>query len=605
MRMDSRLFRIRQSRCASRAASLAIVLLALACVSGPADAAKRAAPARDERVPQYFPPIAAPPLDPPLRLTGTFGEYRGGHFHAGLDFSTGEEVGKPVYASLAGYLTRVRTSGVGYGRSIYLQADDGRLLVYGHLSAFDEPLASYVAGVHDSNGVYEQDLWLDSKRFRVTPGQRIGWSGRSGTGPPHLHFEIRRGDVAYNPLLAGVKVEDKVAPRIGRVVLEPLDNRSVTRIEGSSGYRFALSGKARLVVEALDQRANGRWTMAPWRTSIEFGSTRVECRFDSVSWAEGMSEVDYVYDRGRAVPDGQYAIDLYAGAGFRPRVDVTGVPDSLAAGLFDSDSMRMDGPVHITVRDAAGNVVHAEGRVRPNRSLSTGRAAVWPGFPAAANAPIDFDVIPETPMAGQIGGFEFTFQGGASFEKVHLRCDTLRADTAHTTLERVSSLYALWPALTPLRSNFRASILLPGNRPRGHVALYRDSGDGWEWVGAEFDSLTRKVAGTTRKLGRFALFDDLDAPAIALVTPARVAPPSPYPAWTLEATLEEGGSGVDARASTLMVDGHRVPSEWDAEKSTLRWTPLHMPAPGNHPVEVVATDRAGNLARRSGAFVID
>ena len=203
MRMDSKQFSIRHSARASLLVSLAITLLALTCVSGRAGAAKRGAPAHDEAAPQYFPPISAPPLDPPLRLTGTFGEYRGGHFHAGLDFSTGEEVGKPVYASLAGYVTRVRTSGVGYGRSLYIQADDGRLLVYGHLSAFDEPLASYVAGVQDSNGVYEQDLWLDAKRYHVTPGQRIGWSGRSGTGPPHLHFEIRRGDVAYNPLLAG------------------------------------------------------------------------------------------------------------------------------------------------------------------------------------------------------------------------------------------------------------------------------------------------------------------------------------------------------------------------------------------------------------------
>src|SRR5262249_32491617 len=64
----------------------------------------------------------APPLDPPLRITATFGEYRGGHFHMGIDLSTDETVGKPVYAPMSGDIVRVRSSAVGSGRPIYLKA---------------------------------------------------------------------------------------------------------------------------------------------------------------------------------------------------------------------------------------------------------------------------------------------------------------------------------------------------------------------------------------------------------------------------------------------------------------------------------------------------
>ncbi|TMQ50182.1 MAG: hypothetical protein E6K72_11670 [Candidatus Eisenbacteria bacterium] len=75
--------------------------------------------------------------------------------------------------------------------------------------------------------------------------------------------------------------------------------------------------------------------------------------------------------------------------------------------------------------------------------------------------------------------------------------------------------------------------------------------------------------------------------------------------WQLEAVLTDAGSGVDPRASAFEVDGARVPSEWDAEENTLRWRPRVPPAPGTHRFTVVAADRAGNVARSSGTFVLD
>jgi murein DD-endopeptidase MepM/ murein hydrolase activator NlpD len=166
------------------------------------------------------------PLATPMALTGSFGEARSSHFHAGLDLSTAERVGAPVQAPVGGHIVRVRASGVGYGRSLYLLADDGRLLVFAHLDAFDQPIAGYVAAIQDSTGDYEQDLWPDSSAFPVRAGQRLGWSGRSGTGPPHLHFEVRRGDTALNPLHAGAEVRDTQDPVFRAVTLEPLDGNS-------------------------------------------------------------------------------------------------------------------------------------------------------------------------------------------------------------------------------------------------------------------------------------------------------------------------------------------------------------------------------------------
>ena len=222
-----------------------------------------------------FPPLTRAPLDGPLVLTGSFGEHRNSHVHAGLDFSTGGVVGKPVYAPLDGVIDRVRSSGAGYGRSIYLHAADGRLVVLAHLDAYDEPLASFVAAAQDSSGQYEQDLWPAAGRFRVKAGQRLGWSGRSGTGSPHLHFEVRRGDMALNPLRAGVAVRDTQPPEVAALTLEPIDAGStieggtmpVTLRFGAQRDTLELSGRARAVVQATDL-GERRSSMAPWDAGV-------------------------------------------------------------------------------------------------------------------------------------------------------------------------------------------------------------------------------------------------------------------------------------------------------------------------------------------------
>src|SRR5262245_23932263 len=177
-------------------------------------------------VPPFAPPFAHLPLMPPLSLNGGFGEYRSNHFHGGLDLGTGGDVGRPVLAPLTGWIERVRASGSGYGRSLYLHGEDGRLLVFGHLDAYAEPLASYVAAAQESTGQYEQDLWPEAGRFKVPAGPRIAWTGESGAGGPHLHIEIRRGDMAYDPLRAGLALADTSAPTLASVTFEPLDETS-------------------------------------------------------------------------------------------------------------------------------------------------------------------------------------------------------------------------------------------------------------------------------------------------------------------------------------------------------------------------------------------
>jgi hypothetical protein len=634
-----------------------------------------------------LPGLDHPPLDGPLVLTGTFGEYRNSHLHAGLDFSTGGVVGKPVYASLGGHVERVRASGAGYGRSIYVRAGDGRLLVYAHLDAFAAPIAAYVAAAQDSGGIYEQDLWPEAGRFRVRAGEVIGWSGRSGTGSPHLHFEVRRGDMAYNPLRAGIGHADPERPALRAVTLEPLDESSwvergaaprTLRLAGTPDTVLA-EGRLRAIVDAVDP-GERRSSMAPYAAGAGWGEHWVEVRFDSASWATDMAELDYVYDRGRAAAFSRTALQLWAPAGMRPRSIRAGVPDSLAAGEFVVRPGDPPRPLVLWARDLAGRVERRTVWLRgpsaresgPDRGGSGGRAVAgrerfafaplpgarlrvsWSGAPPGARdarilgraatvregiwtavlPPAELaggrpviavataadgaavadtlrghrtDLLPALAVAGG-GGFQAGIADGAPFEASAWVWDDAGSEGRDAgELISIGSRFELLPANLPLRDAARLTARAPGGAMPATAALYRDGGDeGWEFLARVGGAGAGSVSATSRRLGGFALFADQRAPAITpLASRRRAGTLAPYATWSLAARLDDSGSGVDGRASHFVVDGRRAPSEWDAVRGVLRWRPLAPPAAGEHRYEVIAVDRAGNTARRSGTFVLD
>ncbi|MBI1798657.1 MAG: M23 family metallopeptidase [Candidatus Eisenbacteria bacterium] len=633
-------------------------------------------------------------MNRPLVLTGSFGEYRPGRFHAGLDYSTGEKVGEPVYAPLGGWIERVRSSGAGYGRSLYLRAPDGRLIVLGHLDAFDEPLASFVAAAQESSGQYEQDLWPPASRMNIRAGQRLGWSGQSGIGVPHLHLEVRRSDMAIHPGLAGAAIEDHVPPRIESVTLEPLDENSfvmrgrgpLTIVLGAKPETVLVEGRLRASVEAHDP-GERRADLEPYEISLTWGSSWVACRMDSLSWATDMAEGDYVYDQGRAAAPGRHAVMLWTPAYFRARVMHAGVPDSLEAGTIEVSAGDPARALVLKARDLAGNACertvwlrgpHAResgagttaierggdatpeargfdfaslphGRLRVSYrgapegmqrvkigvsggdtrlSVATLRAQEWSvvlPVPAGQSSAA-FQLIGSQGTAGRafdeagpafeihrIGrGSGTTLTLGRAFscvlpdsalfeESVVLIAKSVRSASASAELKPVSPVYDVGPASLPLQAPVRVRIASPDDPATG---LYRNDPDGWDFVG-RFAPADSMIFADSRCLGRFALFRDVLAPRLSPRRPPSHAARGAHSRWALECSVDERGSGVNARASYVVVDGIRRPTEWDAEQRVLRWRPLAPPARGEHRYTLVASDRAGNVRRSSGRFVLD
>jgi murein DD-endopeptidase MepM/ murein hydrolase activator NlpD len=113
-------------------------------------------------------------------VAGTINDYfgaarGGGAYHHGIDL--GAASGTPIAAVASGQVV-LASAGYGYGNYVVIRHDDGSETLYAHLSQI------YVV----------QGEW-------VVQGATIGTVGSTGwTTGPHLHFEVRVGGAAVDPL---------------------------------------------------------------------------------------------------------------------------------------------------------------------------------------------------------------------------------------------------------------------------------------------------------------------------------------------------------------------------------------------------------------------
>lgn len=130
----------------------------------------------------------AAPIDPSYdpKVTGTFGELRPGHTHAGVDLAV--PTGTPIDAARGGQVIYAGAA-AGYGQLVTIDHGGGVTTRYGHLSKI-----------------------LVSVGQKLNVGQELGLAGATGdaTGP-HLHFEYRQNGVPLNPW-------PLIAPDYGTVV---------------------------------------------------------------------------------------------------------------------------------------------------------------------------------------------------------------------------------------------------------------------------------------------------------------------------------------------------------------------------------------------------
>lgn len=171
------------------------------------------------------------PLDIPMQLSGNFGELRPNHFHAGFDLKTQQKEGLKVYAVADGYVSRIKISTFGNGKTIYINHPNGFTSVYGHLKFANGAIENYIKKTHYKEQSFEIEMFFKPGEMVVKKGELIAFSGNTGASEgPHLHFEFRdsKTEFVINPMLFGYNkfLKDTKKPVVSAVYVYPLDSKT-------------------------------------------------------------------------------------------------------------------------------------------------------------------------------------------------------------------------------------------------------------------------------------------------------------------------------------------------------------------------------------------
>lgn len=161
-------------------------------------------------------------------LSSTFAETRSAHLHSGLDIRTWGREGYEVYATRDGEIYRIGIGPDSYGKVIYLRHKDQSFSVYAHLQKFNSELQAFADSIRMQDYSFELDHHLNDQKFSYKKGDVLGYTGSTGVGPPHLHFELRTPDFKpFNPLLTNLSVSDDIPPIINSLAIENLHSESL------------------------------------------------------------------------------------------------------------------------------------------------------------------------------------------------------------------------------------------------------------------------------------------------------------------------------------------------------------------------------------------
>ncbi len=195
------------------------------------------------------------PVDAEKIVTGSFGEFRYFHFHMGQDFATDSKNGLPIFALTDSKVVKIQNYRYSIGNAIVLEHKDGFFSRYGHLTDFHEKVW---ASIKDKNILEKRKKRLDfeysltkEEQVYFGKGEIIAYSGETGIGPSHLHLEIFKDNIYYNPSDFGLNLNKTGDIKIYSVDLVPEDNRSY------------VNGKNQTYTLRFQKDNENKWTAIP------------------------------------------------------------------------------------------------------------------------------------------------------------------------------------------------------------------------------------------------------------------------------------------------------------------------------------------------------
>ncbi len=585
-------------------------------------------------------PLAAAELLLPCNyriITSGFGDSRVTHFHAGVDISTAGRDSAALVAIDDGFVSRLKVRHGGYGRALYLDTDAGLRAVYAHLSGYNARIDSLILLEQLRWCDYEVELHLAPGELPVQRGDTLGWSGQSGCGPSHLHFELRTADdIALNPQCFYPQLTAAVPPVAAALLITPC--RATSRLNGfplplvlEAGDRFSCSGPVGIYFQAWQYSLNDHFpdgdpSLPAAETTLLFDRTRLGFSNDSLNFETNGWE----WVHPSALGDGWRLL----GAGNLLQRETLPPPCHT---LSDSARLNLVVASPLGLTDSLTCLVSQSYRAAlpwPDDSLlfHNGWIVVGPAaLPVRATLtafevvelPAGFrQLIPREPGVIQTGlaGAETLLHLPAGWEGGLDDCGPWRLES--TSPRRRSTLFrftesgdesaesgdksaessdesaksgeelTLDPAAVVLASPLR--LILTG--PEQRDWLYREQNGRWQPLDCERDTVAGNLSCLIQRSGRFAGLSDPLPPGLVFRHPSR-RDTLVKRAQMVRIQVTDDLSGIGT--FSCWVDSCEVYPEYDADRDRLFFRHDARINPGSHQLRVVAADRAGNRRERT------
>lgn len=543
------------------------------------------------------------PVNHTLRLSGTFGELRTNHFHAGIDIKSERGVaGDPIYAALDGFISRIKVEEYGYGNALYIQHPNGFTSVYAHLDKFSPEIEAYVKAAQYKRKSFEVNLYPARDELPVSQKQQIGIMGNTGSSEgAHLHFEIRhtQGQVPINPLHFGIRPGDQKYPVLQELLVYQYDDAGTLLRTKEIIPRWNERGVYTLTKPLEIASSKIAFSLRTYDSqdgsSNQNGIYSLECKVDNEpSFAFAMDEISFQQTRylnahidyERKISEGRYYHRCYPLEGNELPIYYTGREKGFI--YLNSDTTRH---IDLKVSDFRGNVSKLSFDVR--RSLTPDD--LQPSAPAC-----DIIAVPEQVNIVSKPGIQVIWPKSSFYERTPVNVHITPGDSTKT----YSPYFDLSPAGAAVHYYFDVNIegLSVPKHLLDKVFIARCD-EGAECVSCGGNWAGNNLTAAVRQMSTYTIMADTIPPKII---PVHFG--STMTAWKRMAFRISDNFDVKDRGRDLLYEG-LVDGEWilfslDGKSGLLTHEFDGRIPPGEHTLVLKVTDDRGNQTILEKSFTL-
>lgn len=539
-------------------------------------------------------------------ISGAFGEFRTGHFHMGQDFSTGGRIGTPILAVAKGKVIRIQRKWNSIGYAVFLEHDDGMTSRYGHLHKFSPKIVKKVLQTKQARRFKSRidfDIVL-SDPVEFEAGDTIAFAGDSGVGPPHLHFELFKDNVYYNPIHFGLGYKEaepivfnslRITPQTSRTFINgkhetieiPFYEQSTNRFELVDSPTLFIQGKVGVQI-AIHQKSNTN-RLGVYTLDMLLGDRLLQGFQMSRILKEHIRKNVLLFDSGISKPNGNpFSYFLHT----RDGNDLVGMRSiQREQGILDSDQLKVGESKEVLLKATGmgGQMSLASFRILKDTGDYSHIVTYEPKYN------VYYDRY--TTFKSSDSKVELFFPVNSIYSKAFFDIEPKEEIKINAPgLSQLSSVYKIGPDFKDFNLGYDLYMKVPKSKEINSADLYEvlENGSVKKVNGSSFSSWGLFFKVRLRKTGHFVVLSDSTPPILSIHENMNKSIYSSDD-FNLLLKAKDIGSGILPEGFDILVDGVPGKAEYFPKDGRVEiFEPESLFEPGKHVLKASVRDYAGN-----------